>query len=284
MSTTFTNSMFDQIKTALNTGNGQQSSNSKYKDILKLTVGNVYTVRIVPNVESPEKTFFHYFTQGWNSFSTGRYISTISPQTWGERDPISETRYRLLKHGSEEEKEKAETLFRRESWLANIYVVDDPDNPENNGKMKLLRFGKQLHKIIMDAVEGEDSDEFGARIFDMSKNGCNLKIKAEKQGEFPTYVSSRFAAPSKLPDIGDSEADNLYSEITNLEEVFPPRSCEDLKKMLDEHFYCSDTGSVDDTTTYESPSKTEEKVNTESVDPLDDDKVKELLAGLVDDE
>lgn len=281
--------MFNQLKSALAT-DGSQQSNSKFKDILKLTVGNVYTVRLVPNVESPEKTFFHYYTQGWNSFSTGRYISTISPQTWGEKDPIAETRFRLLQHGTEEEKEKANTVIRRESWLANVYVVSDPENPENNGKLKLLRFGKQLHKIIMDAIEGEDADEFGSRIFDMSKDGCNLKIKVERQGEYPTYVSSRFASPSKIPGVTASNTDEIYSDITDLETVFPPRSYDDLKGMLTEHFYCNSSGAVDEgddvqwssSTSSVSVSKTVTDDTTSDVDPLDDDKVKELLDGLGD--
>ena len=278
--------MFNQLKTALNTGN-DQSSNSKYKDILKLSVGNVYTVRLVPNVGDPAKTFFHYYTQGWNSYSTGRYVSTISPQTWGERDIISETRYRLLQHGTEEEKEKAETLIRRESWLANVYVVNDPENPENNGQMKLLRFGKQLYKIITDAIEGEDADEFGPKIFDFSKNGCNLKIKVERQGDYPTYVSSRFAAPSKVPNLTDDQIDDVYTNATDLESVFTARSTEEMKSMLDEHFYCQSGGSSEDTWNEQKEQTTVENVNTEKstddIDPLDDDKVKELLDGLGDD-
>lgn len=294
MSTTFTSTMFNQLKSALAADGSQQSSNSKYKDILKLTVGNVYTVRLVPNVESPEKTFFHYFTQGWNSFSTGRYISTISPQTWGEKDPIAETRFRLLQHGTEEEKSKAETVNRRESWLANVYVVSDPVNSENNGKLKLLRFGKQLHKIIMDAIEGEDVDEFGPRIFDMSKDGCSLKIKVERQGEFPTYVSSRFASPTKIPGVTTANADEIYSNITDLETVFPPRSYDELKEMLNEHFYCesdavdndswggsSSTQSTDTAVASETDTATASDTDA-GVDPLDDDKVKELLDGLGD--
>ncbi len=279
MSTTFTNSMFDQLKTALVTGQ-EQSSGGKYRDILKLTVGNIYTVRFIPNVSEPEKTFFHYYTQGWNSFSTGRYVSTISPQTWGNRDVISETRYRLLQHGSDEEKEKAETVIRRESWLANVYVVNDPVNSENNGQVKLLRFGKQLYKIVMDAIEGEDSDEFGAKIFDFSKNGCNLKIKVERQGDFPTYVSSRFAAPSKIPDMTDSGAEELYENVTDLESVFPVRSDEEMNGMLDEHFYCGSEKTDGKVEAEETWGNTESK--TDDVDPLDDDKVKELLDGLGD--
>jgi hypothetical protein len=206
----------------------------------------------------------------------------------GERDPISETRYRLLKHGTDEEKEKAETVLRRENWIANVYVVNDPVNTDNNGQMKLLRFGKQLHKIIMDAIEGEDADEFGAKIFDLSKNGCNLKIKVERQGEFPTYVSSRFAAPSKVTGLTDSKVDDVYESITDLETVFPAKSFDELKSMLDEHFYCSDNRSSaaedvwksSNTSTEDDPAPA--KTDVDSVDPLDDDKVKELLDGLGD--
>ena len=185
MSATYTNSMFDEIKTALAKTNNQ--GNTKYRDILKLEVGNIYTVRLVPNIEDPSKTFFRYFSHAWESFSTGQYLSNVSPQTWGEKDPISEAKYSLLKHGSDEEKEKAAKIMRRENWLANVFVVNDPTNPDNNGKVKLLRFGKQIHKIIMEAIEGDDSDEFGAKIFDMSPNGCSFKIKVERQGDEHFY-------------------------------------------------------------------------------------------------
>ena len=252
MSTTFTNSMFSQLKSALSNNNEQQS-NSKYKDILKLTVGNVYTVRLIPNVESPDKTFFHYYTQGWNSYSNGRYVSTISPQTWGEKDIISETRYRLLQHGTEEEKEKAETLIRRESWLANVYVV---------------------------------SDEFGVKIFDLGKGGCNLKIKVERQGDFPTYVSSRFAAPSQIEGMTETKTEEILTNVTDLETVFPARSESEMRSMLDEHFFCSDSSSdvneawAPEQTTTINEATTE--TSTDDIDPLDDDKVKQLLDGLGD--
>ena len=56
MSNVITSSMFESIKSALVKNNTQ----SKNKDILKVEVGNTYTVRLLPNVKNPEKTFFHY--------------------------------------------------------------------------------------------------------------------------------------------------------------------------------------------------------------------------------
>ena len=279
------NDMFAQIKGALSSQSGDKK-NSKFREILKLEVGNVYTVRFVPNMEDPSKTFFHYYAHAWESFSTGQYMSHISPQTWGDKDPIAEARFSLSKHGTDEEKAKAGKVIRRENWLANVYVVNDPSNPDNNGKIKLLRFGKQLHKIVMDAIEGDDADEFGMRIFDLSKDGCNFKIKAERQGDFPTYVSSRFAPPSKIDGMTDDKSQEVYSSIEDLESVFPVKSYDDLKKVLDEHFYCHQSSSVDNVWKPEPTSKPvsekKEEVSVDDVDPLDDDKVKELLDGLGD--
>jgi|TARA_R110002050_G_scaffold163180_1_gene293137 hypothetical protein len=288
--------MFSQIASALSQDN--QQSNTKYKDILKLSVGNIYTVRLLPNVTDPSKTFFHYYSHAWESFATGQYMSTVSPQTFGERDPIAEARYSLGKHGSDEEKAKATKIVRRENWLANVYVVNDPSNPDNDGKVKLLRFGKQLYKIIMDAVNGDDAEDFGPRIFDLSKDGCNFKIKCERQGDFPTYVSSRFAPPSKIAGMTTESAEEVCGSINDLESVFTVKSYDDLNKVLDEHFYCRSTSdpAADSWNTPSAPSSdkaepapaaapSKTKPTTESVDdvdPLDDDKVKELLDGLGD--
>ena len=194
----------------------------------------------------------------------------------------------LLASTVQTKKAKASKLIRRENWLANIYVVNDPANPDNNGKVKLLRFGKQINKIITEAITGDDADEFGARVFDLSKKGCSLKIKVERQGDFPTYVSSRFASPTSIDDMTDSKIEDLLSNVSDLETVFPCKSYDELKAVLNEHFYCNSGSSTDDVwqpeTVQDSKSedKEESKTSTSSVDPLDDDKVKELLDGLGD--
>jgi len=281
---TYTNSMFDKIKSAM-TSQNNQGGNSRYKDILKTEVGNVYTVRLIPNIEAPEKTFFHYFTHAWESFATGQYMSQVSPQTWNQKDPIAEARFSLGKHGTDEEKAKASKIMRRENWLVNVYVVNDPAHPENNGKTKLLRYGKQLHKIITDAITGEDSDEFGARVFDLSENGCNLKIKVERQGEYPTYVSSRFASPTSIDGLDEDGINQLLENASDLESVFPVKSYDELKEVLDEHFHCRSTSPEAAPAAPAAPAPAPKPAPVSvgsSSDPLDDDKVKELLEGLGD--
>ena len=281
-----TTNMFESIRGAM-AQTAQQTSTS---NIMRLKPSNTYILRLVPFVKDPSKTFFHYYSHGWVSEMTGQYQSAISPQTWGERDPIAEARYRLSRTGSEEEKEKAKALNRKENWLVNAYVVKDPDNPENEGKVKILRFGRQLHKIVMEAMEGEDADEFGERIFDLSKDGCNFRVKVEEQGGYPTYVSSRFASPSQISGVTDNTIKDVYDQTFDLENVFPVKSYDELQTMLTEHYHglteesvtehaqkqsTKPTAEEDDDLPFddlESTSKNDSKSST-----IDDDKVKELL-------
>jgi len=291
--------MFASIKDALT----KEGSSNKTADILRTKPGNSYEVRLLPNVEDPSKTFYHYFSHGWTSFSTGQYVTALSPMTWGDRDPISEYRMKIFRSGTAEEKAKSDSIFRRENWLVNAYVVNDPDDPENNDTVKILRFGKQLHKIMMEGITGEDSDQFGERIFDLSENGCTFRVRCEKQGDYPTYVSSKFLMPAAIPGMTETRAKEMYDNCHVLDETFRSKTYEELKQMLDEHFHCIDpstTESVAAPVSISKPStdkdldeevpmsfnkpeqKQQPEVDSTEDSELEDDKVKQLLAGLDD--
>ena len=211
MNNTFNNEMFASIKEALT----KEKSTSTLKDILRTEIDpKPYIVRLIPNIKDPSKTFFHFFNHGWKSFATGQFVSSISPTTWDEPDPIAQERFKIAKNGSDEEKEKSVALNRKENWMVNVFVVNDPKHPENNNKIKILRFGKQLHKIIMEAIEGDDAKEFGEKVFDLTPTGCNLKIKAEKnEGDYATYVSSKFVSPSEIPGLTSERIQEIYDGI-----------------------------------------------------------------------
>lgn len=272
-----TNSMFESIKSALQKAPQQ----SLARNIMKLEPGNTYVVRLLPNVKNPEKTFFHYYTVGWTSYSTGQYVSALSPATFNERDPITETKYRIMRDNTEspELKKKADTIRRIEKWLVNAYVIKDPTDPENNGKVMIVRYGKQLQKIIADAIEGEDAADFGPRIFDLSENGCNLNIKVEKQGDYPTYVSSKFSPPKAVEGLDSSKFESVYNSAYDLTSVIPARTNNELMTMLDEHFYCKSKSSSEAAPAAPAAQSAVEPMQSVD-DEISDDKVKELLEGL----
>ena len=256
---TFNTSMFQSIKDAL--ASSESKGSATFNEIMQTKVGNTFTVRLLPFAKDPSKTFFHYYNHGWNSFATGQYVQTLSPQTFGERDPIAEERFKVLRTGSEEDKEKMSAVRRLEKWLVNVYVIDDPANPDNNGKVKILRYGKQLQKIITEAIEGEDAEEFGPRIFDLGSEGVNFKIKVEQQGDFPTYVSSRFTTAGKI-DLSEDQQKDIYDGVFDLNEVFTLKSYDELKEMFNEHYYCK-TGDEVQETSAPTPTETPAKTPTE---------------------
>jgi hypothetical protein len=276
---TYNPSMFQSIRDAI-AKSETSSGNPLYKEILKFKVGNTYVLRLLPNIKSPENTFYHFYTHGWNSFTTGQYVSTLSLQTIGQPDPISKERYRLLKNGSPEEKAKAETVKWQEQWYVNVYVVDDPVNPENNGTVKIFRYGKMLDKMIKSAIEGDDSDEFGHRVFDLSPSGVNFKLKVEKQGEWTSYNSSRFTSPADL-GLSEEKMEEIYGNVHDLTAVNQIKSESEITEMWNTHFLGNTTvESKPALPTVEPTVSSPSKVASETKDDISDEMVEELLKGL----
>jgi hypothetical protein len=229
----YTSNLFESIKEALN--KKTTSENANYKDFLKLEVGNSYVVRLVPNLNAPERTMYHYYHHIWKSVITTQLVSVLCPNTYGETCPIDEYRSKIYNTKNEAEIERIKPIRRNENWLCNVFVVKDPTNPENQGQMKVLRFGKQLYNVISAAISGDDSDEFGSKVFDLSENGCSLRIKVEgNDGGYPQYTASRFMAPSALEGVDDIE--QLYASAKDLDTVFEHKTREEIQATLNTHF------------------------------------------------
>lgn len=270
----FTSTIFQSIKDALAKTETSSGGNLLYKEILKFKAGNTYVLRLLPNLKEPSNTFYHFFTHGWNSFATGQYVSALSLQTIGQADPIGRERYRLSKFGTDEEKRKANSVKWQEQWYVNVYVVDDPVNPENNGTVKIFRFGKKLNKLIESAIHGDDSDEFGSKVFDLSSGGVNLKLKVEKQGEYIAYDSSRFTSPVDL-GLSEEKQKEIYESLHDLKSVNSLKTEEELMDMWKTHFLCEVA------TTSSEPKKTLiQEDSTNSSEEVTDEMVADLLKGL----
>jgi len=289
---TNTKSMFDAIKQSLSSSEKSGGGNALYKEILKFTPGNTYQVRLIPNPKDPANSIFHYYNHGWNSNSTGKFVTALCPTTFGDSCPIDAYYLKTYRTGTESEKAAAAVLSRKEGWMVNVLVVSDPENPENEGKVKILRYGKELAKIIDSALKGDDADEFGVeKVFDV-ENGSTLRIKCEARTgnargakQYVTYASSKFLSPSAI----EVDVETTYNSLHDLMAVNKQTTTAEMQRLLDEHFFNLTTGSTpeaddeeEETETYTAPVKAESKA-AESVveaDESTDEKLKKLLADL----
>jgi hypothetical protein len=268
--------MFEKIKDALKK---TESSGGSFNNIMKFPAGNSYSIRLIPNVENIDETFFHHYVHQWTSGSTGKFTSALSLQTFGENDPIANLRWKLYKEWKDANPNPGvdangnkinfkSPIDQKEQWFVNALWVENPNNPELNGTVQILRMGPQLKEIVDEAMTGEDSDEFGAAIFDLSKNGCDFKIKAEQQGPYTTFKGSRFTTKTKL-DLSDEEIDNVYEQVFNLKEIYAVKTEDELRSLLDEHYFCG--SEKKDTSKEERKPLPPKKEKTPPVDEYEDE-------------
>ena len=275
----YTANLFESIKEALTKKSSGEGGS--FKDFMKLEIGKTYLVRLIPNLANPERTMFHYYHHLWNSVITNELVSCLCPSTYGERCAIDECRSKIYRTQDKNEIERIKPIKRNENWLVNVYVIKDPTNPENQGQVKILRFGKQLDKIITSAISGDDAEDLGAKIFDLSEKGCNLRIKVEtNEGGYPTYVASKFTGPSALEGAPDTAV--IYNSVKSLDTIFEHKSYEEVSKALNIHFL-GQTEAVVATKTPEVPEE-DEPSYTPSYTPSKTQSVTEKPARSTEDE
>ncbi len=123
--------------------------------------------------------------------------------TLGQKDPVSEHNRLLWNSGNDADKDLARKQKRKLTYISNIYVVKDPTNPENEGKVFLYKFGKKIFDKLTAAMQPEFEDETAIDPFDFWQ-GANFKLKAKNVAGYRNYDSSEFATPSALLDDDDA--------------------------------------------------------------------------------
>ena len=195
--------------------------------------GNGYAViRFLPAPNGEDLPFVKLYSHAFQG-PGGWYIEN-SLTTLGQKDPVSEFNTQLWNNGTDAGKETARKQKRKLTYVANIYVVKDPTNPENEGGVFLFKFGKKIFDKITAAMQPEFEDEEAIDPFDFWQ-GANFKLKAKNVAGYRNYDSSEFAAVSPL--LKDDEAmEGLWKKQYSLAELVAAdkfKSYEDLKKRLD---------------------------------------------------
>ena len=164
----------------------------------------------------------------------GWYIEN-SLTTLGQKDPVSEYNSVLWNSGIEANKEIARKQKRRLTYIANVMIVSDPKNPENEGQIKLYKFGKKIFDKLTEAMNPQFEDEKAVNPFDFW-NGANFKIKIRQVEGYRNYDKSEFESPSALYDGDDAKLEALWKKEYSLKEFLDPKhfkSYDMLKAKLD---------------------------------------------------
>ena len=225
------------IKAAESTGGGGEKKSYVDDRMWKPTVdqaGNGYAIlRFLPAREGAELPWARYWDHGFKG-PTGQWYIEKSLTSIGQNDPVGELNSRLWNTGIEEDKETARRQKRRLHYVSNIFVVSDPGNPENEGKVFMYQFGKKIHDKIMDQMQPEFADEEPVNPFDMWE-GANFKLKIRNVEGYRNYDKSEFAKQTQLLDGDDAKLESVYDQMYDLSEFTDPanyKTYDELKTKL----------------------------------------------------
>lgn len=176
--------------------------------------------------------FVQYWSYGFKGPSGQWYIEN-SPRSLGEeyRDPVYEYNSFLYENGQEALAKKNK---RKLNYVANIYVIKDPNAPENEGKVFLFKYGKQIADKIKnemapqtDEIQLDESDvQESVDVFDFY-NGKSFKFVVKNKGtgdeRWPTYEDSKFLTQGPLFKT-DKELEEVYEQAYDVYEFIDPES------------------------------------------------------------
>jgi hypothetical protein len=196
--------------------------------------GNGYAViRFLPAVDGEDMPWAKVWNHAFQG-PTGQWYIENSLTTLGQNDPVSEMNSAYWNSGIESDKEIARRQKRKLQYFANIYVVQDQANPQNEGKVMLYRFGKKIFDKCMEAMQPEFQDETAVNPFDFWE-GANFKLKLRKVEGYWNYDKSEFSAPSALFD-DDDKLEEVWKKQYPLAEFTAAsnfKSYDELKKRLE---------------------------------------------------
>ena len=215
----------------MNTGSGSSDDRVWKLDVDKS--GNGYAViRFLPAPNGEDLPFVKLYSHAFQG-PGGWYIEN-SLTTLGQKDPVSEYNSELWNNGTDAGKELARKQKRKLTYVSNIYVVKDPANPANEGKVFLFKYGKKIFDKLTAAMQPEFEDEEAIDPFDFWQ-GANFKLKAKNVAGYRNYDSSEFANPSPLLD-DDDAMEAIWKKQYSLAELTAAdqfKSYDELKKRLD---------------------------------------------------
>ena len=172
--------------------------------------GNGYAViRFLPAPDGEDLPWAQVWSHAFQG-PGGWYIEN-SLTTLGKKDPVSDLNRTLWNSGQDSDKEIARKQKRKLSYYSNIYVVQDPANPSNEGRVFLYKYGKKIFDKLTEAMQPAFADETPINPFDFWK-GADFKVKIRKVEGYWNYDKSEFAEPSTLKGFDDSELEIVWKQ------------------------------------------------------------------------
>ena len=213
--------------------NKQSYSDDRFWTPVVDKAGNGYAVlRFLPGDADAPTPWVRYWDHAFKG-PTGQWYIEKSLSSIGQPDPVGESNALLWNSGIDSNKEIVRQRKRNLRYVANVLIVADPSNPENEGQVKLFRFGKKIFDKIMDVMQPSFPDEKPVNPFNMWE-GADFVLKIRNVEGYRNYDKSEFKSPSAISD-NEHNLEAIYNRQHDLSEWTDPKnykSYDELKTRL----------------------------------------------------
>jgi hypothetical protein len=251
-----------------------------WKPVVDKAGNGMATIRFLPAPSGEDVPWVQVFSHSFQG-PTGKWYIENSLTTMNKKDPVSEHNSVLWNSGIESNKEVARKQKRKLNYIANVYVVKDPANPDNDGKVFLFKFGKKIFEKLNDLMNPEFEDETPVNPFDLWE-GANFKLKIRKVEGYQNYDKSEFESSAPLSQ-DDDDLERIWKSEYGLNEFLSEsnfKSYDELKTKLNSvlGLDASDDVIEKPSQPITAPQRTEKAKTVESSKPWVDDSDDEGLS------
>ena len=200
----------------------------------------VYEVRYLPD---PKGRFYKRFY--YHGFKSGdRWYFPLCEKTYDFYNwcPFCAAASKLHT-GTQADKQQASTIKRKEKFVGNIFVVDDPRDTDREEKftntVKLYEFPAEVESKLKGTIT-DMKHGLGKAVFDPGEEGYNfiIKVKATKPTrdgkQWPVYADSEFARKPNALARTDKEIQTILGQAFDVDEYISSQrmSDEDIISLL----------------------------------------------------
>jgi hypothetical protein len=183
---------------------GREEDEFLYKPYPELGKDGVYKslVRFLPNVANPKKSKVHQYYVWLKDPVDGTNMKALCPSTVGKKSILKDIFWKLKNSTSAKDQELAKSFSRKEDFYSLIQIVKDPNRPDLEGKIMVLKFGRKVN----DLIEQQIKPEFGnpSNPYDLF-DGKNFGLHVRKVGDWNNYDLCQFVG-DKIPLLIDGSA------------------------------------------------------------------------------
>ncbi len=209
----------DALKQRLHETEKTKQTDDRFYRLKRDDNGNgVAYLRWLPSTKDEMPWAFYY--RHWFQLN-GIWVYGGCPTTIGEKCPVCEYNSTLWRTGDPALQNQVRRQSRQKRYVANIFIIDDKNVPQNNGKVFLFEFGPKIFGYIKDAIDPEFPDQEPFNPFD-PVNGRNFILRARVFEKQVQYDRSEWGAPEPLFGGNEEKIMEVINKTYGLSEFIEP--------------------------------------------------------------